>query len=361
MMSFSWDETQNDLIGLVQTVCKTHIDWASYLGQEDPTEVDHTAVWKLLTDDVGLRGLSLPVGDGGHGESWKTVGAVVYALSGYITAVPVLSQWVAPEALLAGLGDQDLSAAYLSSEIVPSVAVPACMSSHEFQPTVKLDGGLLVGTLSAVPAPVGASDFLLLAEQDGRVHIVRTAVDAATVRPMPAVDVTRPYVDVAFDGAPAVVLRHGDDAERLWGRMLCVLEAMVSLEQAGLAATMLTDSVQYATERKQFGRPICTNQVVRHQLADMWMNVQEAQSIAMYLLNCLTDNDPDLTVAVCMARAFCADAARRTAETAGQIHGGMGFAWETPLHLGLKRAVADALWLGTPARYRRRLRDLVDL
>ncbi len=358
---FAWNDTQLDVIALVHDVCATHLDWTGYLRQENPRAVDHADVWKLLTEDAGLRGLWLSAADGGHGESVKTLGAVVYALAGHVAAVPVLSQLVAVEALLTGLADEQLTADYLAGRVVPSVAVPAGMCSHDFEPTVRLDGGTLTGALSAIPAPDGATELLLPAIQDGQVRIVRSPVEAAELVPLSGVDVTRPSVDVVFNGAPATVPASGADAATLWQDMLRLLEGMVAVEQAGLATAMLADSVRYATERIQFGRPICTNQAVRHQLAEAWINTQEAQAISMYVLNCLAEDDPDLAVAVAVARAFCADASRRTAETAVQIHGGMGFAWETPVHLGLKRAIGDALWLGTPGSHRRHLRRLVDL
>jgi alkylation response protein AidB-like acyl-CoA dehydrogenase len=359
--TFEWDDTQTQLIDLVETICRKHLDWADYLGQENPGDVDHSAVWKMLIDDVGLRGLAVPGSDGGHGASWKTVGAVVYALAGHVTAVPFLSQWVSTESLLGGLGDQPLTSAYLAGEFIPCIGVPAGMPSHDFRPTLTLDGDRLSGTLSGVLAPVGATDFVVLAQQDVHVLLVRTAVNTATMTPISSIDLTRPQVDVEFRGAPAVVLGRGVDVQSLWGSTVEVLEVMVSVELAGLAASLLNDAVQYSTERVQFGRPICTNQAVRHQLADVWINVQEAQSVSMYALNCLTDAGSDLPVAICMARSFCADAARRTSEAAVQIRGGMGFAWETSVHLGLKRAIASALWLGAPGTYRRRLRELVDL
>jgi alkylation response protein AidB-like acyl-CoA dehydrogenase len=87
----------------------------------------------------------------------------------------------------------------------------------------------------------------------------------------------------------------------------------------------------------------------------------QARAVARYAAGCLADGDPDLAVAVALAQAHCAPVAVRAAEECVQLHGGIGFTWEYPAHLYLKRAKADAIALGTPERHRAALAGLVDL
>ena len=70
---------------------------------------------------------------------------------------------------------------------------------------------------------------------------------------------------------------------------------------------------------------------------------------------------PILPVAAAVAQAFNAGVAVRTAEECLQLHGGIGFTWEHPIHLYLKRAKADSIAFGTAARHRADLAKLVDL
>jgi alkylation response protein AidB-like acyl-CoA dehydrogenase len=66
-------------------------------------------------------------------------------------------------------------------------------------------------------------------------------------------------------------------------------------------------------------------------------------------------------VAVALAKAACSDIAVRTAQECVQLHGGIGFTWEHPAHLYLKRAKSSLIGFGTPDRHRASLAGLVDL
>jgi alkylation response protein AidB-like acyl-CoA dehydrogenase len=83
--------------------------------------------------------------------------------------------------------------------------------------------------------------------------------------------------------------------------------------------------------------------------------------VARYAATCLADDDPDLPVAAALAQAHCAPVAVRAAEECVQMHGGIGFTWEHPAHLYLKRAKADALAFGAPHLHRDALGTLLDL
>jgi alkylation response protein AidB-like acyl-CoA dehydrogenase len=66
-------------------------------------------------------------------------------------------------------------------------------------------------------------------------------------------------------------------------------------------------------------------------------------------------------VAVALAKAACSDIAVRAAQECVQLHGGIGFTWEHPAHLYLKRAKSSSIGFGTPDRHRSSLAGLVDL
>jgi alkylation response protein AidB-like acyl-CoA dehydrogenase len=66
-------------------------------------------------------------------------------------------------------------------------------------------------------------------------------------------------------------------------------------------------------------------------------------------------------IAAALAQAHCGGVAVRAAEECVQMHGGIGFTWEHPAHLYLKRAKSSSIALGTADRHRSRLAALVDL
>jgi alkylation response protein AidB-like acyl-CoA dehydrogenase len=89
--------------------------------------------------------------------------------------------------------------------------------------------------------------------------------------------------------------------------------------------------------------------------------VTQARAAARYAAACLAAGDPDTPVAIALAKAACGDAAVHAAQECVQMHGGIGFTWEHPAHLLLKRAKSGSMAFGTPDRHRAALARLVDL
>ncbi|GAA4294096.1 hypothetical protein GCM10023178_66780 [Actinomadura luteofluorescens] len=113
--------------------------------------------------------------------------------------------------------------------------------------------------------------------------------------------------------------------------------------------------------RYQFGRPVGSYQGLKHRLADLWTSITQARAVARHAASCVAADDADTPIAVAVAQAHCSAVAVKAAEECVQMHGGIGFTWEHPAHLFLKRAKADAIALGTPDRHRAALASLVDL
>jgi alkylation response protein AidB-like acyl-CoA dehydrogenase len=119
--------------------------------------------------------------------------------------------------------------------------------------------------------------------------------------------------------------------------------------------------VDYLNVRYQFGRQIGGFQALKHRVADLWVAVSQARAVARYAADCVATDDPDAPTAVSVAQAHCSPIAVLAAEECVQLHGGIGFTWEHPAHLYLKRAKADSIALGTAGAHRARLATLVGL
>ncbi|HWN36342.1 MAG TPA: acyl-CoA dehydrogenase family protein [Pseudonocardia sp.] len=124
---------------------------------------------------------------------------------------------------------------------------------------------------------------------------------------------------------------------------------------------MLEMSVEYANTRVQFGRKIGSFQAIKHRCADMLVEVESARSAAYYGAWAAEHEPADLTLAAALAGAVCSDAYTRVALDNVQNHGGIGFTWEHPAHLYLKRAKSTQLFLGSPSTHRTRLASLLDI
>jgi alkylation response protein AidB-like acyl-CoA dehydrogenase len=172
-----------------------------------------------------------------------------------------------------------------------------------------------------------------------------TVVEGATGERVEALDPTRPLFRVTAGGGDA----EPDD------RQLVLLAA----ENVGIAQRVMEMSVAYASERKQFGRPIGTNQAVSHRCAQMLLEVEGARAL-VYNAAWALEHDPDQApLASAMAKAWASDAGPRVVASAIQVHGGIGFTWEHDLHFFLKRAEANAHTLGSGREHRARVAALV--
>src|SRR5206468_2436749 len=168
------------------------------------------------------------------------------------------------------------------------------------------------------------------------------------------------------DGRPRAAVRHAaglvaPDAAPAWRAALLAGAVLLAGEQVGVAQWCLDTTVEHLKTRYQFGRPVGSFQGLKHRLADLWVALTQARAVARYAAGCLASGDPDAPVAAALAQAHCGPVAVRAAEECVQMHGGIGFTWEHPAHLYLKRAKADAIALGTAERHRAALAALVDL
>ena len=111
-------------------------------------------------------------------------------------------------------------------------------------------------------------------------------------------------------------------------------------------------------ERHQFARPVGGFQAIKHRLADLWVAVTQARAAARYAADGLAARYRARrpTLAVALAKAACSDTALKAAQEMIQLHGGIGFTWEHPAHLFLKRAKADSIGLAPRTRTGRRWR-----
>lgn len=214
----------------------------------------------------------------------------------------------------------------------------------------ELERGRWSGGGAVLPGPVphGGDALQVWGGASADVCVV-VGTDRAVVLPMDGV-ATAPGRAAAEPGqGPALVapaaLAAGwsiDDPDvvtalRAEWRLACVAECV------GLADRMLQESLQHVTTRRQFGRPLVAFQAVAHRLADMAARVELARSVLGRLAQQADTTVPDLGAsAELLVPAF----AREVCESAIQVHGGMGFSWESGLHLAYRRALTIGLGFG---------------
>ena len=172
---------------------------------------------------------------------------------------------------------------------------------------------------------------------------------------------TRQLCDLSLDNVQAARIAAGPQAEHAVAVALQAGAAMLAAEQLGLADRALEITLAYVKQRYQFARPVGSFQAIKHRLADWWVAVTQARAASRYAAACLAEGDPDTPVAVALAKATCSDTAVLASQEMIQLHGGIGFTWEHPAHLFLKRAKSTSIALGTADRHRATLARLADL
>ena len=113
-------------------------------------------------------------------------------------------------------------------------------------------------------------------------------------------------------------------------------------------------AVDYARTRYQFGRAIGSFQAVKHMCVDMLLEAQSALSAARHVAQAFDAAEAARFADLALAQAYCSEAFATVAANTIQVHGGIGFTWEHPAHLYLRRARTDAQLLGDPAWHRER-------
>ncbi|MBW2230291.1 MAG: acyl-CoA dehydrogenase, partial [Deltaproteobacteria bacterium] len=106
----------------------------------------------------------------------------------------------------------------------------------------------------------------------------------------------------------------------------------------GAAEALHRLSLEYAMDRKQFGRPIGAFQGIKHPLAEMYLEVESSKSLLYYAAWVLTHRPDEVPRAASRAKAYASEKFVRIGVDAIQIHGAVGYTDDCPVHLYFKRA-----------------------
>lgn len=325
---------------------------------KDPFGLPPQRVWRALAAEIGAAGLVVPEAYGGAGASWREVAVVLEELGRGVVDVPFLTSAVVATALAQRLDAGSLLAGLASGATIAAVVVP-WGGPLALPGTLRTDQVTVSGTVAGVAGAAEATHLIVVV--DDRALLVDAG--AAVITPVLSLDMTRRVADVEFRSTPVTVL--ADGARDALSHAADIGAALLASEQLGIAERALGMTVEYLRQRRQFGRVVGSYQALKHRLADLWTEVAQARAVARYAAAIAAAEDgplaADLPIAGALAQAVCGRVAVHAAQECVQLHGGIGFAWEHPAHLYLKRARADALALGTPSWHRHRLAGLADL
>lgn len=285
-----------------------------------------------------LAGLGL-FGEGGGGTPLGRADAVAVAMEAgrTIVAAPLIETLAAALALS---GQDAEIAARLAAGEPAGVAVSGRLVMRDG----RVSGEAVV--------PHGASAGLLAVPFDGAAGPGWAVLDAADARlePVDTMDITAGAARARFEG---VAMRRRRNA--LPGSSMDeALQLLALAEIVGAADACLKRTVAYVGERKQFGKPIGSNQAVKHMAADCALAVETMKAAVEYAGWALDAAQEDAgaaeegRLALLSAASYVGEHGRRVAERCVQMHGGIAFTWDYGLHVPLRRiAFRTATLAGT--------------
>jgi len=289
------------------------------------------AAWNELCE-LGWPGIFIDEQYGGQGLGIVELVILMEELGYALAPVPFLSN-AAAGLLIQSAGSEEQKQRWLPG-----------LASGELSGAA----GLLRGEEAKLVPDADAADVIALCGAEG-VRVVERS--AAEVEPVATMDATRRFARVRANGAGEAL--PGEPGPGVGAGLLAV-----SAELTGVAQRAMEMAVEYARDRKQFGRPIGAYQAVSHRCAQMLLETEGARS-ASYYSAWAVDNEPETAdLASSMAKAYASDAGTRVTGASLQVHGGIGFTWEHDLHFWLKRASAGAVMFGDARWHRERVARL---
>jgi alkylation response protein AidB-like acyl-CoA dehydrogenase len=318
--------------------------------------------WRNFAD-LGWLGLPFPEEVGGFGGGPVEVAVLMEEFGRGLATEPYLSTVLLAGILIAECGTEDqkgLLPAIIKGERLLSFAhyeSDARAGLSEVQTVAQTDDrgwvlhGRKMAVLDAVSADVHMVSARLPDAQGAGIALFLVPKDAGgvTLRDAPRLGGGR-VAELTFEQVrlpPDARLGTGEDLLPAIEGVVDRAIAALSAEAAGLMRSMFDATLEYTKVRKQFGRPLAANQVIRHRLADMYVQCEEARAMAAraaLLVGADTDS-MQRSLAASGAKVKIGRCARNVAEQAVQLHGAMGVTDELDLGLYFKRLlVFEALF-----------------
>ena len=341
-MDASFSEDQ-DLIR--STATAFFRDWAESgaLRKLTDQQVCHdTAAWAALAGELGFAGLTVPESAGGAGLGSVERAILMEEMGKVLFMSPYLGTCVLATDVLASVGGKPCE------DLLGQIAEGRLTAAF-----VHLGGTEdkdLSGTAELVVDAAQADKLIVAA--GGRLLLVDPTQDGVSCQPAQTLDLTRGRGDVVLNRPVYELLAEGSGVAAALEKARALSAISLAAEQVGGAEALLTQTVAYVMDRKQFGRPVGSFQAVKHRCADMMIRVEAARS-AVYLAAAVADTDETALIEhAAIAKSEASEAYFQIAGDAIQMHGGVGVTWEYDLHFHFKRARAGKDLLGTPEQWR---------
>jgi alkylation response protein AidB-like acyl-CoA dehydrogenase len=309
--------------------------------------------WRLLSQELGLTGLRVSTEDGGQGATPLDAMVVMEALGRHLLLDPFAERCIIVPAILRGVEKKrDLLAAIARDEIrvVPAFADAGFDGDAAFVSPAG-DGFQIDGQIRFVVGGPTADHFVITARgvEGLSLFLVPEAATGLSRSDYRMVD-GREASDLHFEGvkvAADALIAAGDRSGPLLARARDEGMAALCAEAVGVMREMIRITIDYTSQRTQFGAAIASFQVVQHRLVDMAMAVEKADALTLRATLMLDADDAVRAPAAAAAKVMVSEAVRMVGQSAVQLHGAVGTVEDTPISHYFRRATVIDGQFGT--------------
>jgi len=354
-VDFSFTEEQSMLRDTVASYLADHYDFdkrRAAVGREPGWRPE---VWKAFAEELGILGAPFSEDLGGLGGGPIDNMIVMEEFGKALVVEPYLGTVVIGGGFLKHsgyAGAADLIGGIIEGKNLFAFAQAEPQSRYNLASvatTAKKDGTgwILNGHKAVVIGAPFATHLIVTARTAGAerdaggvsIFLVDKAAKGVTTRDYPTVDGNRAsevYFENVSVGADALI-GMADNGLPLVERVVDEAIAAICAEACGVLSRLHTGTVEYTKQRKQFGAPISSFQVLQHRMVDMFINVEQAISMT-YMANIKVSDDAERAKAAAAAKVQIGKACRFVGQNAIQLHGGMGMTDEMAIGHYFKRA-----------------------
>jgi len=331
------------------------------------------ALWAGMAEQ-GWLALPFEEACGGLAADWVTLAVVIEELGRVCDPTSFIDCVVSCGGLIQDLGSDVQKQRWLTAltrgELLVSLAMlesPSESGPERIETRLEsAETGLRVSGRKLFVECAADADLLLVPAREagsGRLRLALIAPRAAGVELVRLRSLAHPHLyEVRLEGVAidaSQVLGEPVDATPQLEVAIRRTAALQSAAACGGAQRVLEMTVAHARERHQFGKPIGSFQAVQHMLADVWAEVETARLAAYEAITELELAGRAVEEKVAIARCASSECFVRTCLTAHQVFGGMGFMWESDLHLWTRKAEEIEFAGGGTGYWRRRLAELL--
>ena len=333
-------------------------------------------VWKAFADELGILGAAFSEEQGGLGGGYTENMVVMEELGKTLVVEPYLQTVVIGGGFLKHgkpAGADELIGKIIAGEAIISFAYAEPQGRYnwaDLKTTAKKDGSgyILNGHKAVVIGAPYATHFIVTARTGGgqrdaqgvSVFIVEKSAKGVTTRDYPTVDGFRAsevYFENVSVGADALVGPEGQSLP-LVEQVIDEAVGATCAEACGVLRRLHEGTLEYTKQRKQFGQPISSFQVLQHRMVDMFIQLEQSVSMTYMATIKLEEPAEERSKAVAAAKVQIGKACKFVGQNAIQLHGGMGMTDEMAIGHYFKRATMIEGAFGSTDHYLARYESL---